>query len=132
MDISLPKTNPILLGACYRPPGHATFYDKLEQVLLNLSDKESSELILMGDMNTNVSGCAHPSGKMLEDLCHSFGLEQLTCESIIDLISVLDKTKISESGTITYGISDHNIIFCTRKTGKKNFLLSQDCTLKII
>ena len=81
-------------------------------------------MISVGDMNTNVSGCAHPYGKILEDLCHCFGLEQLvkqstriskTCESIIDLILVSDKTKISQSGTITYGISDHNIIFCTRK-----------------
>ena len=87
-------------------------------------------MILIGDMNTNVSGCAHPCGKILEDLCHCFGLEQLvkqstriskTWESIIDLILVSDKTKISQSGTITYGISDHNIIFCTRKIGKKNF-----------
>ena len=26
MDICLPKTNPILLGACYRPHGHSTFF----------------------------------------------------------------------------------------------------------
>lgn len=79
---------------------------------------------MTGDLNTNVASKAHPSFRMLEDLCHSFGLEQLvkqstrvgkTCESTIDLISVYDKAKISQSGTIECGISDHKIIFCSRK-----------------
>ncbi len=42
-------------------------------------------------------------------------------ESTIDLILVSDEKYISQKGVIEYGISDHNIIFCTRKRSKIRF-----------
>ena len=41
-----------------------------------------------------------------------------TSESIIDLIFVSDPNKICQSGTITVGLSDHYMTYCTRKTTK--------------
>ena len=44
-----------------------------------------------------------------------------TVQSTIDFILVSDKSKISQSGVIVYGISDHVITFCTRKIFKDVF-----------
>lgn len=44
-----------------------------------------------------------------------------TLQSTIDLILVSDKSKISQSGVIVYGISDNFITFCTRRIFKDIF-----------
>ena len=41
-----------------------------------------------------------------------------TTKSIIDLIMVSDVDKISQQGVLPSGLSDHFIIYCTRKTAK--------------
>ena len=41
--------------------------------------------------------------------------------STIDLILVSDIEKSSQSGVIDIGISDHSLIFCTRKQTKTVF-----------
>ena len=41
-----------------------------------------------------------------------------------DLILISDTDKVSQSGVIDLGISDHCLIFCTRKVIKKTFFIS--------
>ena len=41
-----------------------------------------------------------------------------TSQTTIDLIVTSDKSKISSSGTILCGLSDHHMIFCTRKKNR--------------
>ena len=41
--------------------------------------------------------------------------------STLDLILVSDTDKVSQSGVIDFGISDHCLIFYTRKVIKKRF-----------
>ena len=57
-----------------------------------------------------------------------FGLEQIIDEltrlsqrtaSLIDHILCNNKEKIVQSGTISLGLSDHNLIFCTRKISRE-------------
>ena len=48
-DILLPKTRPILVGACYRPPKQNDFIDKLEELLFKV--RTDSEIYLLGDFN---------------------------------------------------------------------------------
>lgn len=64
------------------------------------------------------------------NFCHSFSLHQLIKETtraysftqtVIDLVLVSDKSRITESGGIDYGLSDHSIVFCTRKIKKAVF-----------
>ena len=66
-----------------------------------------------------------------------------TCKSIIDLIFVLDLDKISQSGVIELGLSDHFSTYCTRKISKsqtfgdkvsvirnmKNYSTAEFCTM---
>ena len=57
----------------------------------------------------------------------TFGLNQLivepthkwaTGESVIDLILVSDHKNVIQSGVISVGLSDHMLIYCTRKVTK--------------
>ena len=80
---------------------------------------------MLGDFNTNVSsnqGC-----NLLKSLTLFFDLFNLSqiikdstrvsakSLSTIDLILVSDTDKVSQSGVIDIGISDHCLIFCTLK-----------------
>ena len=62
--------------------------------------------------------------KSFKNICNLHNLTQLigqftrvtsTSQTIIDLILASDKTRIKRSGVIECNMSDHNIIFCTRK-----------------
>ena len=123
IELLLPKSKPILFSVLYRPPSQNDFYDILESVLVNYEHFSERESIFLGDFNTNVacqSKCSLNS--TLKYFCDLFSLKQLISEhtriyssTIIDLILVSDCHKISQSGVIDCNISDHQLIFCTRK-----------------
>ncbi|XP_060799413.1 uncharacterized protein LOC132901016 [Neoarius graeffei] len=125
VNILLPKTKAILLGACYRPPDVNNFYNILEEVCLNAEGFVDSEVIITGDFNTNVSTSkANSLVNSLKYFCSMFDLHQMiteptrVCESsqtTIDLMLVSDQDKICQSCVITCGMSDHMAIYCTRK-----------------
>ena len=48
-DILLPKTRPILVGACYRPRKQNDYIDKLEELLFKV--RTDSEIYFLGDFN---------------------------------------------------------------------------------
>ena len=52
IEILLPKTKPILVFVCYRPPHQNDSYKLFELSISNIS--LNSEIIILGDMNTNV------------------------------------------------------------------------------
>ncbi len=72
----------------------------------------------MGDFNTNISKKTGDHFKALQSLCQRVWEGG---ESTIDLILVSNEKYISQKGVIEYGISDHNITFCTRKRSKIRF-----------
>ena len=124
LDILLPKSKPILVGACYRPPDQNDFYKILEEVCANTVDFVKTEAIVIGDLNTNIQKNNTAIYKALKSFCYFFDLHQLIVEptricdssqTTIDLILTSDRSKIANSGVIHYGLSDHSIIFCTRK-----------------
>ena len=125
-DLLLPKSKPILTGICYRPPKQTNFYDVMEHCLLHSVNLEERDAILLGDFNTNMATDQSNNRlvRLLNNFCFVFNLTQLihdytrvTMEhrSIIDLILVSDESKISQHGVLNSSISDHNLIFCTRK-----------------
>lgn len=120
----LPKTKPILVGVCYRPPDQTNFYELLDDVCSKCLDFLNSEIILLGDFNTDVTRDELSMTKALRNFCSSIGLHQLikeptrvciSTQTTIDLVLVSDKLRIANSGVIHYGLSDHAMIFCTRK-----------------
>ena len=65
-----------------------------------------------------------PLTKDYLDFCFSFSLEQLisipamVTSNTVTLIDVLTNSfqKVSQCGVIEFGISDHDLVYCTRKT----------------
>ena len=118
---------PILTGICYRPPKDNNFYMNLETLLVPKVSFQN-ELLILGDFNTNVSKGPECGLKCkLMSFMNTFNMTQVirdytrvtnTTKSIIDLIMVSDVDKISQQGVLPSGLSDHLIIYCTRKTAK--------------
>ena len=68
----------------------------------------------------------HPLLAKYKDFCSVFGLDQLIREptrqeAILDHILTNCSEKITQSGVITVGLSDHDLIYCTRKVKKDKF-----------
>ena len=144
-DILLPKLKPITIGVFYRPPNQANFMDLIIKSfsLLNLKD---NEIYLLGDFNINLlqngnyilnrkgmvvcQGTVHTLINKYQELCQTFSLKQLitcptcvTCNtsSLIDHVLTNSSEKIFQSGIIDCGMSDHQLIFCTRKVKQAKF-----------
>ena len=47
IELLLPKTKPIVIGSCYRPPKQTSFLDLLQQTLSNV--RPDFEQIILGD-----------------------------------------------------------------------------------
>lgn len=129
IELLLPKTKPIIIGTCYRPPKQSDFYKLLKNSISNCNRISDLEIYILGDMNTDVSSKNKRSciyNNMLS-LCRMFDLNQIIVEpthvtdcseSVIDLIFVSDTDKICQSGVISVGVSDHMLTFCTRKVSR--------------
>ena len=56
VDLLLPKSKPIFVGICYRPPKQMDFFQKLEKFLIQAEDFIGFESLILGDMNINILG----------------------------------------------------------------------------
>ena len=122
------KNKPILVGEAYRPPSQSDFYDIFEQTCHQIDDSNKHEIIILGDFNTDMKGPLNSNlQRRLLECQTTFDLDQLiveptritpTSRTIIDLILVSDPAKISQSGVIEIGVSDHFLTYCTRKITK--------------
>ena len=141
-DILIPKTKSFTVGIFYRPPNQTDFIENISKEFSNIDFCEK-ECYLLGDFNINTlcnnknifkmnksalkSDQVSTLQKQYVELCSLYGLKQLideptriTCStaSIIDhLLSNCEK-KISQCGVLDISLSDHQMIFCTRKTKK--------------
>ena len=131
IELLLPKTKPIVCGVVYRPPDQTNFYELFESLCLDSALFDERECVVLGDLNTNMLGNRRCNlVKSLSAFLDLFNWTQIikdptrvttTTSSTIDLILVSDIDKISQSGVINIGISDHSLIFCTRKQTKAVF-----------
>ena len=134
VDILLPKTKPFTVGIFYRPPNNNTFIENITEDFSKLHT-ENYDLFILGDMNINISknrtNCINttvcPLFNKYKEFLSTFGLKQLissptrvTCNtsSLIDHVLTNAEEKITQSGVLDIGISDHQLIFCTRKINR--------------
>ena len=143
IEISLPKTKPMTFGIVYRPSSQTSFLETMNEHFYKL-DTINKETYILGDFNINlylnnkyvfekcstiVSDTIPYDVRKYQEFRNVFNLKQLisrptriTCSrsTIIDhiLASYLDPDRVSQKGIIDIGISDHQLIFCTRKTLK--------------
>ena len=140
-EILLPNSKPITVGTIYRPPNQSNFLEVLNENM-NKIDSISNEIYILGDFNINFSlndsyifskkgilnNKSFPSDvKSSYEYCTYFSLHQLikvptriTCNSatIIDHILANYQERVTQQGIIYVELSDHQLIFCTRKISR--------------
>ena len=121
-ELLLPKSKPIVVGTCYRPPNDSEFFEHFEDTLSKI--RSDCELMILGDLNVNFLNKNSGLFQKLSNVLNLFNCKQLidtptriTCSSstILDHVICNNKEKICQYGTINIGLSDHLIIYCTRK-----------------
>ena len=141
-DMLLPKTKPILVGFLYRPPDQSKFLDKLSTAISRSNTFDNQEVYILGDLNINlINKQKHiPNGiKRYKEFCSLYGLEQListptrvtkNSSSILDHILTNSTDRVSQSGVIDTGLSDHQLIYCTRKITRTKFNSHKNITIR--
>jgi len=145
IDILLPKTTPILFGVVYRPPKTLNFDELLSNSIANSGSFDKQEVYILGDTNYNLldrknklilkkgyrfsndeSNYTTPLYliKKYVELLRTYGLTQVIEEptrttdktsTLLDHILVNTPSKVVQSGVLSKCISDHDIIYMTRK-----------------
>ena len=114
----------------YRPQTTKNFYDILENVCTQKDRVLDLECFLLGDLNSDFSKTQSPLYQALKHFLYICNWVQVikeptritpTCSSILNVIIVSDEEKISQSGIIPIGISDHFLTYCTRHSPKAKF-----------
>ena len=141
-DILLPKTKPILVGFLYRPPDQSKFLDKLSTAISRSNTFDNQEVYILGDLNINlINKQKHIRNgiKRYKEFCSLYGLEQListptrvtmNSSSILDHILTNSTDRVSQSGVIDTGLSDHQLIYCTRKITRTKFNSHKNITIR--
>ena len=139
-EIIKPHSRPFLVSTVYRPPNPPLeFFDNLEK-LIKAIDDENKEMYILGDLNCDMlrkDNEINTPTMTVKSLYEQYQLYQLidqatritmTTSSLIDHIVTNTPEKISASGVIHTGISDHSLIFAIRKISIMN---KQENTIKI-
>ena len=138
-------SKPITIGVLCRTPKQGELMNLMVEKVSNLNLKDN-EIYLLGDFNINLfqngkyilngkrsttsQGSVHTMINRYKEFCQIHSLKQLitcptrvTCNTstLIDHILTNSTEKIFQSGIIDSGISDHQLIFCTRKVKRVRF-----------
>ena len=132
------KTKPLIVGIIYGHPNQSDFLESINAIFDKL-DTDIKELYILGYSNLNmyqknkyiIRGDSTISSKFLSSdikkyhqFCTMHGLRQLiksptrvTCSTstLIHHILASFPSRVSQKAVIDVGISDHQLIFCTRK-----------------
>ena len=120
VDVFFPKSRPILVGVCYRPPSDGNFLDRLNDIFerLNLRD----EAYILGDFNICVDKQSSLARKY-SGILNSFSFTQLinaptritaSSKSVLDHILTNSVSKVVNSGVLDLSLSDHQAVFFIR------------------
>ena len=154
IDLLFPKTKPLSAGIIYNPLSQIQFLEQMitEFEALNLNN----EIYVLEDFNINllfrgkyVLNKLNETKKVDKDLlleikrykefCSMCDLSQLigcptriTCNTstLIDHILTNTQENISQSGVIDTAISDHSLIYCTRKIPKAKYNRHKEITFR--
>ena len=136
----MPQTKPITAGIIYRPLNQSKFVDIFEENLPKLNTSYRG-IYFLGNFDINlfengkyIFDKSSSNNKNLDsftkkyhECCTLFGLKQLikcparvTCNnsSILDHVLASFPDRVSQSGVIDVGKSDHQLLHCTRKTAR--------------
>lgn len=126
LEITKPRSKPFLVSTWYRPPNSSVeIFNELENIIGKI-DAEFQEFYLLGDININMLETATTNCNtiLLMNLLDVYGLSQMiteptrvtpTSRTLIDLCITNTPEKITKSGVVHIGISDHSLVYVTRK-----------------
>ena len=125
VEISKPRSSAFLVGTWYRPPNSPPERFNEFEIVIDKIDAENKELFILGDVNCNLLPEASAyNSSYLTSIFDIYGLSQLiteptrvtpTSKTLIDLCITNCPEKVTNSGVIHLGISDHSLVFMTRK-----------------
>jgi endonuclease/exonuclease/phosphatase family metal-dependent hydrolase len=126
LEITKPQSRPFIVTTIYRPSNAtAELFDHLEKLIKQID--ENKEMYILGDLNCNLlqeKSLFNIPTKKLDSLYELYQLTQLineptritiTTTSLIDHIVTNTPEKISHSGVVHTGISDHSLVYAIRK-----------------
>ena len=126
IEITKPRSKAFLVSTWYRPPNSPSeLFNEFEKVIDKI-DAENKELFLLGDLNCDfLSGSTTYSTSPLTNVFDIYGpLRQLIIEptrvtppsqTLLDLCITNACDKVINSGVLPLGISDHYLVYMTRK-----------------
>ena len=142
-EILIPKVKPIAVGIFYRPPNESDFLNLFSNDFQQI-DSKTNEIYLLGDFNINLLqngksilkenqsyNLKNSSSALVnkyKEFCQTISLTEIIKEptriiwftscsnnTLLDHILTNSSEKVSQKGIIDVGISDHQLIYCTRK-----------------
>ena len=126
IEITKPRSKPFLVGTWYRPPQSSPDLFAQFETLVGKIDAENKEFYLLGDLNCNLlPEHLDSNSSQLLNIMEIYGLSQLINEptritqnsrTLIDLCLTNSPGKVSRSGVVQVGISDHSLVYMTRKS----------------
>ena len=125
--VTLPNSEPILVGNVYRPPqGSVDAFIQALDNIFNEIDATKFEIYIIGDINIDMSDKQNESQRKFVNFFKPLGLCQIiksptrfstTKNSILD-VCVTNSDFIKKSGVCDVNLSDHQMILITRKKTK--------------
>ena len=136
IDILLPKTKPILVASIYRPPNQQEFLDKFDTVLNQIDPNQ--EGYILGDFNIcTKSKKSHMFQKYSTSISTASYTQIIQSptrisqhSSTIDHILCSFTDKVRQSGVVHTSLSDHSLVYCTRKQTKNVFNAHNTVTIR--
>ena len=119
-EVILPNSKPLILGAVYRPPNSRKSWINQFESMVDIITLENKETLFLGDFNVDLL----KNEKHLQYLEEVYQFEQLIHEptrvtkdssTLIDHIYTTNTEHIRTSGVTPLEISDHHMIYLTRK-----------------
>ena len=124
IQILLPKMKPIAFACCYRPP-NCNVNDGIKALQHSMGTIDfNTETYVLGDFNINFADTKTAAQRNYRDMLLSNNFIQLidcptritpTTSTTIDHILCNHKDNVYQHGTIDSGMSDHLLVYCSRK-----------------
>ena len=125
VEILLPKSKPIYVCVCYRNEQNKNLLKSLETSISNL--RCDCDFLVLGDFNICLINSKSKLCKDYKSFLNLYNCKQLIdsptrvtekSSTLLDHIFTINISKISQSGVLCTGFSDHYTTYCTRKSIK--------------
>lgn len=124
IEIIKPNRKPVIVATWYRPPNSRANILEAFETLVSRIDCENKDIYILGDLNCDML-VDIPTGQTntLRHICEVYQLSQIITQPrvtihsniLIDLILTNTADKITFSGVLRVGFSDHDMIYAYRK-----------------